>query len=51
MRRRPADEAARRIVETVASESLPYTDRAAKYPRARDYQRARDEGAARGTGR
>ncbi len=47
MRRRPANEAARRIAETVASESLPYTDRAAKYPRARDYQRTRDEGAQR----
>ena len=44
MRRRPIDEAARRIAETVASESRPYTDRAAHYPRARDYQRQRDEG-------
>ncbi|GID26833.1 hypothetical protein [Paractinoplanes brasiliensis] len=47
MRRRPVDETARRIADTVASESRPYTDRAAKYPRARDYQRTRDEGIAR----
>jgi len=35
------------ILAAVDSESRPYTDRAAKYPRARQYQQLRDEGAAR----
>ncbi len=47
MSRRPKDPAAARLIATVDSESRPYTDRAAKYPRARQYQQARDEGIAR----
>ncbi|GGQ77585.1 hypothetical protein GCM10010166_54420 [Couchioplanes caeruleus subsp. azureus] len=41
MRRRPRDPAAARLLATVASESRPYTDPAASYPRARAYQRIR----------
>jgi hypothetical protein len=47
MTRRPRDPQARQIAATVASESRPYTDRGARYPRARQYQQARDEGVAR----
>jgi hypothetical protein len=49
MRRRVSDPAAARLIATVDSESRSYTDRAAKYPRARQYQQSRDEGAARRT--
>ena len=47
MTRRPKDPATARIIAAVDSESRPYTDRAAKYPKARQYQQARDEGIAR----
>lgn len=47
MRRRPIDPAAARLLAAVASESRPYTDSAAQYPRARDYRRVRAEGIAR----
>jgi hypothetical protein len=41
------DPAVAGLIATVASESRPYTDPAAAYPRARQYQTARAEGAAR----
>lgn len=41
MRRRPVDAATARMLATVASESRPYTDSAAQYPRAREYRRIR----------
>ena len=47
MSRRPKDPQTARLLATVDSESRPYTDRAAKYPRAKQYQQARDEGVAR----
>ncbi|MFC3386863.1 hypothetical protein ACFOHP_33640 [Couchioplanes caeruleus subsp. azureus] len=47
MRRRRSDAPTARLIATVDSESRPYTDRAAEYPRARQYQQLRDEGATR----
>lgn len=47
MSRRPKDPAAARLLATVDSESRAYTDRGARYPRARQYQQLRDEGIAR----
>ena len=46
-RHRTPDPATARLIATVASESRPYTDPAAAYPRARQYQTARAEAAAR----
>jgi hypothetical protein len=39
-----------RLIATVASESRPYTDPGATYPRARAYQQTRAQGAARNGG-
>ncbi|MBW6432199.1 hypothetical protein KZ829_00365 [Actinoplanes hulinensis] len=47
MSRRPKDPQTKQLMATIDSESRPYTDRAAKYPRARQYQQARDEGVTR----
>ncbi|MEV6305863.1 hypothetical protein AB0M02_41055 [Actinoplanes sp. NPDC051861] len=47
MRRRPADLATARLLAAVDSESRPYTDPRAQYPRAEDYRRTVTEGAAR----
>lgn len=47
MRRGPVDPAAARLLAAVDSESRPYTDPGARYPRARDYQKAVAEGTAR----
>ena len=49
MRRRPADPATARLLAAVDSESRPYTDPGALYPRAEGYRRAVTEGAARRT--
>ncbi|ROP27653.1 hypothetical protein [Couchioplanes caeruleus] len=47
MRRRRVDPATVRLLASVDSESRPYTDPDARYPRAQDYRRQVAEGAAR----
>ncbi|WP_250000271.1 hypothetical protein [Actinoplanes sp. M2I2] len=46
-RRRPVDSATARLLAAVDSESRPYTDARAGYPRAEGYRRSIAEGAAR----
>ena len=47
MRRRPADPATARLLAAIDSESRPYTDPGARYPRAEGYRRSVTESAAR----
>lgn len=47
MARRSTDPATARLLATVASESRPYTDPQARYPRAVQTRQARADGAAR----